>query len=105
MPKKKKVATYKGADLGRRKMRYWMSRFKRELETDGAVPADEAPAGMKAGWEADPHFGGWENFHITWDVDEEDFTRVVPLRFSLEQQWNTQAWANARELPTAVIEE
>jgi len=80
----------------RRRVRYWFFRFRTEVT--GGAPATGAPRGLRAKWEADPYFGGWENFGVTWDLDVEG-TRIVPLRHSLEQTWNNEAWANARDLP------
>jgi hypothetical protein len=84
------------SDTPRRELRYWCFRFKQE--TDGGAPATGAPAGLRAELEADEFFGGWANFGVTWDWDSTGH-RVVPLRYSLEQQWNAEAWASARPIP------
>jgi hypothetical protein len=82
--------------VGRRDLRYWCFRFR--TEANGGDPATGAPKGLKSKVEDDQHFGGWQQFGVTWDWDD-DGRRIVPLRFSLEQTWNTQAWASARDLP------
>lgn len=84
--------------LTRRKLRYWCFRF--HTEATGGASADEAPPGLREEVEAHPHFGGWDQFGVSWDFDPDDHTRIVPLRHSLLEQWNTQAWASARDLPT-----
>jgi hypothetical protein len=83
-------------DLTRRQARYWYFRFRTAAEA--GAPAKGAPAGLKKRLEAHPYFGGWEGFGITWDVGDDPFS-PVPLRISLEVQWNTEAMASARELP------
>lgn len=84
-------------ELTRRQVRYWLFRF-RTAESGGA-PAKGAPAGIRKRFEDHPHFGGWANYGVTWDVSETDSFVLVPLRTSLEIQWNTEAMASARELP------
>jgi hypothetical protein len=83
-------------ELGRRKLRYWCFRFKQEA--DGGPSSDDAPLGLRADLEAAEHFGGWENYGVTWDWDSAG-DRVVPIRYSLEQTWNAEAWASAKPLP------
>ena len=84
--------------MTRREIRYWFFRFKNALEVEGA--SDEgAPSGLKEHYEEHPHFGGWENFGVTWDLDPEDVEVIVPLRYSLEQQWNTEIASLARPFP------
>jgi len=84
--------------MTRRQIRYWFFRFRTELEPDGAS-AEGAPEGLKEKYESHPYFGGWDNFGVTWDLDTDDTERIVPLRFSLEQQWNTEIASLARTLP------
>lgn len=84
--------------LTRHDVRYWCFRFRTAAEP-GGNSAGGAPPGLRKQFEKDPHFGGWENFGMTWDVATEDPYRIVPLRFTLEQTWNTEAYASARDLP------
>lgn len=74
-------------DLPRRKVRYWLFRFRTELEEDGAN-ADDAPEGLREHFEGLEWFQGWGKFGFTWDVHEEDKFRIVPLHASLHDQWN-----------------
>ena len=85
-------------ELTRRQVRYWCFRFRTASEKGGA-PALGAPRGLRKRFEEHAHFGGWENYGITWDVSDTDPFTLVPLRISLEVQWNTEAMASARELP------
>jgi hypothetical protein len=81
----------------RRQVRYWLFRFRTAAE--GGASAKGAPSGLRERFEDHPHFGGWENYGVTWDVSDDDPSVLVPLRVSLEVQWNTEAMASARELP------
>jgi hypothetical protein len=83
-------------ELTRHEVRYWLFRF-RTAETGGAS-AEGAPLGLRERFEGHPHFSGWSSFGVTWDVAEDPFV-LVPLRHSLEEQWNSQAWAAARPMP------
>jgi len=83
--------------MSRHSIRYWFFRFR--TEEDGGAPAEGAPPGLKQEYEGNPHFGGWSNFGVTWDVDATEGGRIVPLRVSLESRWNSEAWANARPMP------
>ena len=84
--------------MTRRQLRYWFFRFKTELEPDG-VPAEGAPEGLKEEWEDHPYFGGWDKFGVTWDLAEDSTDTIVPLRYSLEQQWNAEVAKSARPFP------
>lgn len=72
----------------RRKVRYWCFRFKTETEEDGAN-ADDAPEGLRERFEGMEWFQGWHNFGNTWDVHDEDPFRIVPLKKSLVDQWDS----------------
>ena len=85
--------------MTRRQIRYWFFRFHQNALGEEASIAD-APPGFQAEWESHPHFGGWGNFSITWDLADDSVETIVPLRYSLEQQWNTEASKTARGLPT-----
>ena len=86
--------------MTRRQTRYWFFRFQTELE-EGGTSANGAPTGLKQHYEAHPHFGGWKSFGVTWDLDKKDLEVIVPLRYSLESEWNREVSASARELPAA----
>lgn len=97
---KTKTATLQ--DLPRSKVRYWCFRFK--TEEDGGADASDAPKGLKKLFEDMRWFTKWTEFGITWDVDENDAFDIVPLKTSLEEQWNTEAMASMRELPVPEVE-
>jgi len=82
--------------LTRRQVRYWLFRFR--TAEDGGAPAEGAPVGLRARFEKHPHFSNWHNFGVTWDVGSDPYV-LVPLKYSLEQQWNTEAMASARPYP------
>lgn len=86
--------------MTRRQIRYWFFRFQTSLE-EGGASAGDAPTGLREKYESHRHFGGWENFGVTWDLDKEETEVIVPLRYSLESEWNREVSASARELPSA----
>ena len=86
--------------LPRRELRYWCFRFKQAA--DGGASAKGAPRGLRRHIEANEYFGGWESFGVTWDWDDPP-ERIVPLRHSLESEWNAQAWASAKPLPVGEV--
>lgn len=73
-------------ELPHRKVRYWLFRFR--TECDKGVSAAEAPEGLKIKFENLEWFQGWENFGISWDVHADDCFRIVPLKQSLDDDWN-----------------
>lgn len=73
-------------ELPRRKIRYWLFRFR--TEDDGGTSSDDAPVGLKEKFEGLEWFQGWHNFSVVWDIHEEDFFRIVPLAESIDDQWN-----------------
>jgi len=74
-------------EMTRRQIRYWLFRFRTETEENGAS-AEGSPEGLREKFEDMEWFQNWENFGITWDVHDEDFFRIVPLKQSLSDQWN-----------------
>ena len=90
--------------LTRHTIRYWCFRFRTAAEPDGNS-AKGAPLGLRKQFEAHPHFGGWEEFGIKWDVAADDPYTIVPLRHSLDILWNTEMMASARELPVELVTE
>lgn len=87
--------------MTRRQTRYWFFRLHQvALEVEG-VSTEDIPEGFAAEWEAHPYFGGWENFGVSWDLAPDSADTIVPLRYSLEQEWNREVSASARDLPTA----
>lgn len=70
----------------RKKIRYQLYRLKGEAEgrtsTNGVVEE-----GLKEKFEADPNFGGWRFFSITWDVAFEDPYRCVHKDKSTLEEW------------------
>ena len=83
-------------DLERKEIRYWLFRFR--TAATGGDPATGAPRGLRKRFEDHPHFVSWESFGMTWDVGDDPWT-LVPLKHSLEEQWNTEAMNSARPWP------
>jgi len=88
--------------MTRRQIRYWFFRFHAvAVGDDKSITTDDAPPGFSEEWEAHPYFGGWDKFGINWDLAPGSTSIIVPLRYSLESEWNREVSASARELPTA----
>jgi hypothetical protein len=90
--------------LTRRNIRYICFRIQTEskggenAEGEGILShADE----VKNHMESQSHFGGWDNFGVTWDVDEKAFHVVVLLKKSIESEWNEVVIKEAKDLPVA----
>lgn len=50
----------------------------------------EVPEGFIESFESQPHFRGWINYHVTWDVTREDPWTVVPRKRSLVAEWHEE---------------
>lgn len=48
----------------------------------------EIPEGFKESFENQENFRGWSNYHVTWDVYEDDPWKCVLRKKSQEQEWN-----------------
>lgn len=82
--------------LGRRKLRYRLYRIK----SGDPVKKD----GLKAHFESQDEFDGWQNFGVTWDVGDEGkwpdgHFAAVPLRESLEATWQRTLLGLAEDPP------
>ena len=86
-------------ELPRRKLRYWCYRLKNAAA--GGAKATGLPVGLRAHFEGDPVFGGWEAFGDTWDLDQRDPLLIVARRFSVEEEWNATLRQVVPELPEA----
>ena len=54
----------------------------------GREPHYDMPEGFKESFENQKNFRGWVNYHVTWDVFEDDPWKCVLLKKSQEQEWN-----------------
>jgi hypothetical protein len=54
----------------------------------GRIPNYEMPEGFVESFESQDNFRGWANYHVTWDVFEDDPWKCVLLKRSQEQVWN-----------------
>jgi len=83
--------------LPRRKVRYWLFRFRTEAE--GGPKATGAPRGMRKYFEEQEGFGGWIDFAVTWDVNPEEPLQIVPRRFSVWEEWDATLNMVLRDMP------
>jgi len=80
--------------MTRSEIRYLcFSEFTRAESGKPDIPP--APPGFVETFQSQKDFRGWLGFGVTWDVDEDDPWKVVPLECSLLEQWH-------RELATMV---
>ena len=78
------------ARLPRRKLRYWLFRFR--TEEIQSVSTNGAPEGLKEFFEGLPGFTTWKEFAVRWDVPDGEPREVVPLvivprKFSVWEEW------------------
>lgn len=88
-------------DLSRKDVRYRLYRIK----TDPSAQVDPDD-GLKDHFESQPEFDGWHNFAVTWDVGAaaawpDGHFVVVPLKESLETQWQKTLLGLAADPPKA----
>jgi hypothetical protein len=92
----------------RRKVRYWMFRLQKqadEASRGNEHNIDGIPDGLREHYEDTIGFAGWENFGVNWDVrgdlhkdPEGSFLDIIPRRFSIHQEWNSQLLKGAKTL-------
>jgi hypothetical protein len=68
-------------------IKYLLALFRSEALYDRPVPI-EVPEGFKESFESQSNFRGWSNYHVTWDVFEDDPWKCVLREKSQEQEWN-----------------
>ena len=83
-------------ELNRKQIRYWCFRFY--TESTGGDKAVGAPVGLKEHFESLDWFSDWKSFGIKWDVRPENPLDMVPLKQSLESQWNMEITKSTRML-------
>lgn len=99
-------------NLPRRKIRYWLYKFKREAQKGSMNVGDKVPPeGLKEHFEAEEMFTGWENFAVTWDLPHVNNgcnflnckcrSQVVPLKAvriykSVREEWEDIVRAETR---------
>lgn len=62
--------------------------LKAQVEYDKTFDDIDIPEGFVESFENQKHFKGWINYHVTWDVDENDSWKVISLKMSREQEWH-----------------
>ncbi|MGW8177414.1 MAG: hypothetical protein ACWGQW_01240 [bacterium] len=74
--------------MTRREVKYLLARLRAHAESGAVLP--ELPEGFAASFEKQEGFRGWVNYHVTWDVDDEDVWRVVSRDKSQEEEWHEE---------------
>jgi len=70
-----------------KKIKRLLALHRAEALYDRPVPVD-VPEGFKTSFECQKNFRGWSNYHVTWDVFEDDPWKCVLREKSQEQEWN-----------------
>lgn len=81
--------------MTRKRIKRLLALLKAEAE-HGRVLGFELPEGFRETFEKQKTFRGWVNYHVTWDVADDDAWKVVSLRESRVDTWNR---ALAKRLP------
>jgi hypothetical protein len=86
-------------NLTRHQVRYICFRIQTEATGGASTEELEFVDEIKAHFEQQADFGGWEKFGKTWDVDEKAHLVAVLLKSSLETNWNAEVRKSAKDLP------
>ena len=91
------------AQLPRRKLRYWLFRFR--TEAIQSVSTNGAPKGMREFFEQLEGFTNWKEFAVRWDVPDGDpgrpvQMRIVPRKFSVWEEWQATMRSEVRVHPS-----
>ena len=70
----------------RKVLRYWC--FRLQTEATEGTPATGIPEGLKSHYEQQEWFDEWENFGVTWDVEEGDLFLTRPRYVSVHEEWD-----------------
>lgn len=62
--------------------------FTLQTEAERGVEVPPLPEGFRESFETQEHFRGFINFGVTWDVDDDDPWKVVPLEMSHLERWH-----------------
>jgi len=73
--------------LDRKQVKRFLALLRTEAEKGKDFNLD-LPEGFKESFESQKHFKGWVNYHVTWDVDDDDVWKVVKLKRSKVCEWN-----------------
>lgn len=68
-------------------IKYLLACLRSKALYDKPVPID-VPEGFVESFECQDNFRGWANYHVTWDVFEDDPWKCVLREKSQEQEWN-----------------
>ena len=100
-------------NLQRRKIRYWLYKYKKEALEGRLDLSNGAPKGLKEHFESQTLFTGWENFAVNWDLPHvrRDCTittcrcgpEVVPLEATRRYKSMTEEWDDLLMTQTKVI--
>jgi hypothetical protein len=74
--------------MDRKQVKRLLALLKARAEyTDRTIEID-IPPGFKQSFESQPAFRGWINYHVTWDVSDDDAWTVVARKKSLAAEWH-----------------
>jgi hypothetical protein len=75
--------------MTRKQVKRLLALLKTEAEKDKSFGL-ELPEGFKASFENQSLFKGWVNYHVTWDVDDNDVWKVISLKQSRVDDWHDE---------------
>lgn len=95
----KKIKTIKAVPenlkkLNRKQIRYWCFRFQKE-KLEG-TDSSGAPDGMKEYFESMDWFSSWDTFAIKWDINQDNFLKIIPLKIDPNVEWDETLWSEAK---------
>ena len=72
--------------MTRQQVKYLLARLRAHAESGAELP--EIPEGFRESFSRQVHWKGWINYHVSWDVADDDHWVVVSRAKSQEQEWN-----------------
>lgn len=77
--------------MTRTQVKRLLALLRAEAELGRKFPElDNLPENFKKSFEEQEAFRGWVNYHVTWDVADEDVWLTVKLKVSKVAAWNQQ---------------
>lgn len=75
--------------MTRQKVKRLLALLKAKAEYNREIIFD-VPKGFIESFEKQDNFRGWINYHVTWDVDNDDVWKVIIRKISLAAEWQRE---------------
>ena len=56
----------------------------------------EVSNGMKEYFESMDWFSSWDTFAIKWDINQDNFLKIIPLKIDPNVEWDETLWSEAK---------